>query len=486
MRATWLLCLLLAAPVGLPAQALPPRSTAVLVHGAWGGGWDWKGVERELRTRGWNVYRPTLTGLGERHHLASPEIGLATHVADVANTILWERLENVVLVGHSYGGMVITGVAERVPDRIRRLVYVDAVLPFDGECVASVLRLGEGPCGDVGSMQGEKGGLVAAHWVAPDTPPPHDVAQPARTLVDPIELAGDPGHGLPATYVLTRDTAGKPDRFETFAERAGALGWSVRELVADHNPQRTMPGELADLIVADPSADPDGGAVGEAWIDLFDGETLDGWTVKLRGHEVGDNYASTFRVEDGMIRVRYDGYQEFGGRFGHLYFDRPFSRYRLAFEYRFVGRTMPDAPDFARLNSGVMIHAQDPRTMPVDQDWPVSLEFQLLAGQEPGESRPTGNVCTPGTRVEFEGRLDERHCIESSSPTYPKDRWVRAEILVLGDSLVRHMVEGETVMEYRHPRIDGTALTEGYIALQAEGQEIDFRRIRLLNLGEPR
>jgi hypothetical protein len=234
----------------------------------------------------------------------------------------------------------------------------------------------------------------------------------------------------------------------------------------------------------------------EDWFDLFDGETLDDWTAKLKGHEVGDNYASTFRPEDGLIEVRYDGYDTFGDRFGHLYYDRPFSHYRLTFEYRFVGETMPDAPDYARLNSGVMFHSQDPRTMPVEQDWPISVEFQLLAEDVPGESRPTGNMCSPGTEVVYEGRLDERHCIESSADTYPKDRWVSAELVVLGDSLVRHVIEGGQVMEYTHPQIgggvvsgydpaqkqDGKLLAEGFIALQAEGQEIDFRNVRLLNL----
>jgi len=240
------------------------------------------------------------------------------------------------------------------------------------------------------------------------------------------------------------------------------------------------------------AADPDA----EAWIDLFDGETLNGWTAKLHHHETGDNYANTFRPEDGLIEVRYDGYDTFDDRFGHLYYDRPFSYYRLAFEYRFVGRTMPDAPDYARLNSGVMFHSQDPRTMPVEQDWPISVEFQLLAEEIPGEPRPTGNMCSPGTEVVYDGELDERHCIESTAGTYPAGRWVSAELLVLGDSLVRHFIEGEPVMEYAHPqmgggvvtgfdpaqKVDGKPLTEGFIALQAEGQEVDFRNIRLLDL----
>ena len=262
-------------------------------------------------------------------------------------------------------------------------------------------------------------------------------------------------------------------------------------------------GLLACLLVLPGGCAADGDNATEAvdpdeavWNDLFDGETLDGWTAKLQHHEVGDNYAMTFRAEDGIIKVRYDGYDEFGDRFGHLYYDTLFSHYRLALEYRFVGEFMPDAPEYARLNSGLMFHSQDPRTMPVEQDWPISVEFQFLAEEEEGQPRPTGNMCSPGTAVVYEGQLDERHCIQSSAGTYPKDRWVSAELLVLGDSLVRHMIEGEQVMEYTHPQIgggvvsghdpaqkqDGRLLGEGFIALQGEGQEIDFRNVRLLNL----
>lgn len=134
--------------------------------------------------------------------------------------------------------------------------------------------------------------------------------------------------------------------------------------------------------------------------------------------------------------------------------------------------------------------------MPVGQDWPISVELQFLAEEEEGQPRPTGNVCSPGTAIVYEGQLDERHCIESSAGTYPRGVWVSAELLVLGDSVVRHVIEGEQVLEYTHPQIgggvvsghdpaqkqDGRLLADGFIALQAEGQEIDFRNVRLLNL----
>lgn len=234
----------------------------------------------------------------------------------------------------------------------------------------------------------------------------------------------------------------------------------------------------------------------EAWLDLFNGRDLSGWTVKIAGHPVGENYARTFRVQGGVLQVRYDGYDDFSGRFGHLYHDRPLSHYRLAFDYRFVGDFHPGAPEYARLNSGVMFHSQDPRTMPVDQDWPISVELQLLADLGDGRPRPTGNMCSPGTTVVYEGALDERHCIESRSATYPPGRWVHAELVVLGDSLVTHLIEGGPVLRYTHPaigggvvsgydaaqKVDGKPLTEGFIALQSEGQEVDFRNVRLLDL----
>ena len=234
----------------LQAPAAQDGPTIVIVHGAWGGGWDWKPVETMLRAQGRVVYRPTLTGLGERHHLASPEVGLETHVADVANVLIWERLDDVVLVGHSYGGMVITGVAERVPDRIRRLVYLDAFLPFDGECVRSVGNDNDDACGEVDpSTPGLVDGLVVPRWVDPDDPYPRDVPHPAKTFVDRVELEGEPGHGVPASYILTVDSPGADDDFGGMAERARELGWPVVEMVSDHNAQRSARAVLVQLLL---------------------------------------------------------------------------------------------------------------------------------------------------------------------------------------------------------------------------------------------
>lgn len=232
------------------------------------------------------------------------------------------------------------------------------------------------------------------------------------------------------------------------------------------------------------------------WISLFDGKTLDNWIVKIHHHETGDNYANTFRAEDGMIKVRYDQYDGFKERYGHLYYKTPYSKYHLKLEYRFADGWLKDAPSYTILNSGVMFHSQDPRTMPKEQDWPISVEMQFLAGLPDGKPRPTGNMCSPGTEIVYKGKMYDGHCLSSSSKTYPPHQWVKAELIVLGDSLVTHIINGDTVLQYSKPsvgggvanrfdprqKIDGTALKNGYIALQSEGQPIDFRNIELKDL----
>jgi Domain of Unknown Function (DUF1080). len=236
------------------------------------------------------------------------------------------------------------------------------------------------------------------------------------------------------------------------------------------------------------------------WVSLFNGKDLNDWIVKIHHHDVGVNFGNTFRVEDGMIKVRYDQYGAFNDQFGHLYYKQPFSHYKLKLQYRFAGEWKKDAPSYTILNSGVMFHAQDPRTMPKEQDWPISIEMQFLAGLPDGKPRPTGNMCSPGTNIVYQGKLDERHCINSSSKTYKPDEWVTAELVVFGDSLISHIVNGDTVLQYSKPQIgggvvnrydpavklDGKILSEGFIALQSEGQPIDFRNIEIMNLGQPK
>ncbi len=237
----------------------------------------------------------------------------------------------------------------------------------------------------------------------------------------------------------------------------------------------------------------------ERWIKLFNGKDLKNWTVKIHHHEVGDNYGETFRVKDGVIQVRYDQYDHFNERYGHLYFNKPFSNYRLRLEYRFTGIWRKDAPSYTEINSGIMFHSQDPKTMPKEQDWPISVEMQFLGGLADGKPRPTGNMCSPGTNIVYQGRIDPRHCINSSSKTYTGDQWIQAELVVLGDSIVSHYINGEKVLEYTKPqigggtanrydpaiKIDGKPLKSGFIALQSEGQEIDFRNIEILELKPP-
>jgi len=234
----------------------------------------------------------------------------------------------------------------------------------------------------------------------------------------------------------------------------------------------------------------------QQWIPLFNGKDINDWIVKIHHHETGDNFGNTFRVQDSMIQVRYDQYGNFNDQFGHLYYKTPFSYYHLKLEYRFVGEWCKTAPSYTELNSGLMYHSQDPRTMPKEQDWPISIEMQFLAGLSDGKPRPTGNMCSPGTHIVYQGKLDTRHCINSSSKTYDKDEWIKVELIVLGDSLITHIINGDTVLQYSKPQIggpvvngydpkqkqDGKLLSKGFIALQSEGQPIDFRNIMILNL----
>ena len=233
----------------------------------------------------------------------------------------------------------------------------------------------------------------------------------------------------------------------------------------------------------------------EEWKQLFNGKDLSGWDVKIRGYDLNDNFGNTFRVEDGKIVTRYDQYDEFKQRYGHLFYKDSFSHYRVAVEYRFVGEQPPGGEGWATRNSGIMVHGQTARSMGKEQDFPISIEVQLLGGLDKGE-RPTCNLCTPGTNVVYDGKFDTRHCINSTSKTYHGDQWVRAEVLVLGDSLIQHFVNGEQVLEYTQPQIgggvvsgfdpaqkpDGKLLAEGSISLQSESHPVEFRKVEILNL----
>jgi hypothetical protein len=235
------------------------------------------------------------------------------------------------------------------------------------------------------------------------------------------------------------------------------------------------------------------------WVQLFNGQDLTGWRPKIRYHALDENYADTFRVADGLLQVRYekDQYPTFDERFGHLIYHTPFSKYRLRVEYRFVGEQCPGGPGWAFRNSGIMVHGEAPETMAVDQDFPVSIEVQLLGGGG-RDARPTANLCTPGTNVVLGGKLFLPHCTNSSSKTYHGDQWVTVEVEVNGAGEIKHFVEGQLVLSYAEPQFDerephakelaakagGLLLHQGYISLQSESHPIDFRKVELMVLPE--
>ncbi|MCK4337885.1 MAG: DUF1080 domain-containing protein [Candidatus Aminicenantes bacterium] len=230
------------------------------------------------------------------------------------------------------------------------------------------------------------------------------------------------------------------------------------------------------------------------WISLFNGKDLEGWTPKFAGSDLGINFKNTFRVEDGLLKVSYDQYEEFTGEFGHLFYKKPFSHYILRLEYRFVGDQTPGGPSWAFRNSGVMLHCQSPESMALDQNFPVSIEAQFLGGNG-RDNRPTANLCTPGTNVVMDGELVTRHCTSSSSATYHGDQWVTVEIEVNGSDVIKHSVNGKNVLEYTQPQLDPTdkdaqklikdgylILEGGYISLQAESHALEFRKVEIKGL----
>jgi hypothetical protein len=248
----------------------------------------------------------------------------------------------------------------------------------------------------------------------------------------------------------------------------------------------------------------------ETWLPLFNGSDLSGWDVKIADYELNVNYKNTFIVEDSMIRIRYDNYDKFNDAFGHLYYKTPFSYYKLRFDYRFVGEQLEGGASWNIRNSGVMLHSQSASSNELGQDFPVSVELQLLGGLGLGD-RNTANVCTPGTVVEMGDTLNSNHCINSRSKTYDGDQWVHVEAIVMGGEYMCFIVENDTVLSFKRPQVgdgfisaknnnddwnrfgvietrkewinkSGTILTEGYIALQAESHPIDFKNIELLNL----
>ncbi|WP_436716011.1 DUF1080 domain-containing protein [Roseiconus lacunae] len=233
------------------------------------------------------------------------------------------------------------------------------------------------------------------------------------------------------------------------------------------------------------------------WVSLFNGKNLEGWTPKIRYHEAGENYGNTFRVEDGLLKVRYDddAYPKFDERFGHLFYDQPFSHYRFRVTYRFVGEQANGGPGWATRNSGIMVHGESPETMTTDQDFPASIEVQLLGGNGK-DDRTNANLCTPGTNVVYQGKLHRPHCTKSNSETFHGEDWVTVEIEVRGSKLVRHLIDNQSVLEYTEPQLDdadehskmliekqgGKLLEGGTISLQSESHPCDFKSVEIMVL----
>ncbi|MEM9936595.1 MAG: DUF1080 domain-containing protein [Bacteroidota bacterium] len=233
------------------------------------------------------------------------------------------------------------------------------------------------------------------------------------------------------------------------------------------------------------------------WVSLFNGKDLSGWIPKIRNYELYENFENTFRVEEGAISVGYEGYGPFDYRYGHIFYENPFDYYHFRMQYRFIGEQAEEGEGWAYRNSGIMLHCQPPETMLKDQDFPISIEVQLLGGAEEGE-RTTANLCTPGTHVHMADTLLTDHCFPSSSQTYRGEEWVNVYVEVYGDSLIRHIVEGDTVLSYTLPQIgggvvngfdpnmkpDGTVLRSGYISLQSESHPVQFRNIEIMDLSD--
>lgn len=259
--------------------------------------------------------------------------------------------------------------------------------------------------------------------------------------------------------------------------------------------QKVAAAILAVLIAATAGWAEESPAKGD-WVQLFNGKNLDGWKVKITGYDLNDNFGNTFRVEDGILKVAYDQYDKFDGRFGHLFYRQPFSNYVLRVEYRFVGEQTPGGPGWAFRNSGIMIHGQSPESMRKDQNFPVSIEVQLLGGKGTG-TRTTANVCTPGTHIVMDGQLVTRHCNSSRSKTYHGDQWVTVEVEVRGNKSIKHIMDGEVVMEYTQPQLDEKdpdakkliknghkMLYGGSISLQSESHPVEFRKVELRKLDD--
>ena len=243
-RARHILVIILFIAAGIfPNTTRCAPASFILVHGATGGGWDWKKVAEALQANGHQVFRPTLTGLGDRLHLARPEVNLTTHISDIENLIRFEGLQNVVLVGHSYGGMVVSGVLHKMPERLAAIVYLDAMVPEDGMSALDVTQ------SDQAQMPVEKG-LIYFPWLQGANIFPRDVPHPLASFTEPIIMNNPAAANIHGVYVGFRDPVTQEllPFVASSKQRAEKNHWLICELASDHNPQRHMPTRLAQLI----------------------------------------------------------------------------------------------------------------------------------------------------------------------------------------------------------------------------------------------
>ncbi len=228
------------------------------------------------------------------------------------------------------------------------------------------------------------------------------------------------------------------------------------------------------------------------WKQLFNGKNLNGWQMKIAGYPLGENFGNTFRVEDGILQVRYNAYDSFRNRFGALYYNKKFSNYRLKVEYRFIGELTPGAPSWGLRDGGVQYHCQPPGSLQPNQPFPVCLEYNLHGGNGKDE-RPVGEICTSGTYVEINGKRNTSFCTPATvKRTFHGDQWVTLEIEVRGEK-IRHFVNGEKILYFENPRynpehpigktfiVNGNdKVKEGYISLQSNSHPMDFRKIEIM------
>lgn len=224
-----------------------------------------------------------------------------------------------------------------------------------------------------------------------------------------------------------------------------------------------------------------------SWIPIFNGKDLDGWTPKVAGYELGENPDDLFLVEDGMLKIHYKEGSEFNGGFGHLFYKTPYSHYRLRGEFRFTGDQQKGGPNWAFRNNGFMLHSQKPDTMTKDQKFPKSIEMQFWGNDaskgKKYSGRPMGNLFTPGTKVTLDGKDHEGGGNTAKSEHFSGLDWVTVEVEVRGGEEFVHYVNGKEVLRYTNSRLDnGTPLTSGYIAIQAETHPAEFRKVEILPL----